>query len=328
MWPPPDRLLARGPEGAFVHDLVVPLLGPHRRPPTARPDPVRRADRLRPIGSDWLTLKLFGGRTTCDRLLVEAVAPAIAALSEAGAVDRWFFHRVSDPDAHLVVRLHGPPDRMPREAPQAIAGALAPLEAIGRTRPSVLEPYAREVARYGGAAGVALAEAIFCADSGAVCELLALIDPGDDDARFLIALRGADQLLHDLGLDAAGKRAAADAARARHFAVSPQLRRLFAAQHRRRRADREAALDRGHEGPYAPAWSVLARRSARIAPVTVELRALEARGALARPLAEQAWSYVHMFVNRLLRAPSLEEERALWDALLRSWAARAPVRGR
>src|SRR5262249_55544271 len=122
LFPGPDQLWARGPEGRFVHELVVPFV---RRSvatggsPVAelagrqasRPSP-RAVQRRFPPGSEWLYAKLYTGPATLDQILRVVVKPVVEAVLRAGAADRWFFVRYGDPDWHLRLRFHGQPGRL------------------------------------------------------------------------------------------------------------------------------------------------------------------------------------------------------------------------
>ena len=119
MFPGPDELCARGPEGRFVHELVVPFVRTPaaRRPPPAAattrpPAPGAALPRSFPPGSEWIYAKLYGGASAADRVLREIVAPLVEKTLDSGAADRWFFIRYGDPDRHLRLRLHGEPARL------------------------------------------------------------------------------------------------------------------------------------------------------------------------------------------------------------------------
>src|SRR5262249_32351010 len=101
-FPGDDALLARGPEGRFVHEIVVPFVRVREPSPSDRvawrasiPQPERRAFAA---GSEWLYAKLFTGTSTADQVLREVVAPVVAQAKESGAADHWFFIRYGDPD--------------------------------------------------------------------------------------------------------------------------------------------------------------------------------------------------------------------------------------
>jgi thiopeptide-type bacteriocin biosynthesis protein len=322
-------LCAVGPEGAFVHELVVPFV---RKQPDPPPPAVRRApsDGRRSFapGSEWLFAKLYTGPATADQVLREAVAPLVAELESAGIAQRWFFIRYGDPDWHLRLRFRAAPEAQP-----AVLAALhrhaAPLLEDGRVHKLALDTYEREVERYGGPEGIELSEALFHADSAAC---LAIVDTlsGDEgaDARWRLTLRGLDLLLDDLGLDLDGKRAVAGAARegfAREMNAKGTLERQLGERFRRLRGDLEKLLAApvDPEDWLGPGLEALARRSVAQRAVAETLRAAEREGRLTATMRDLAPSYMHMHVNRMARAAARAQELVLYDFLARLYEGRA-----
>jgi thiopeptide-type bacteriocin biosynthesis protein len=343
LFPAPGQLCARGPEGRFVHELVIPFV----RCPVAKGGPAvaglpgRQPGRLSPRGAErrsfspgsvWLYAKLYTGPATADQVLHEVVRPVTAAALGSGAADRWFFIRYGDPDWHLRLRLHGRPERLQGEVLPALQAAAAPLLEDGRLWRLQLDTYEREVERYGGGAGIVLAEQIFHIDSEAVLELLALFpEDARGDVRWRLALCGMAMLLADLGFDPATRPAILQRIRdafTQEFQADANLKHQLGARFRQERHGLEASLDptRSAEGPLAPGLAVLRRRSERLAPVAAELKACEQAGGLALPLAQLAPSYLHMHANRLLRSAQRAQELVLYDFLGRLYESQAARR--
>jgi thiopeptide-type bacteriocin biosynthesis protein len=332
LFPGEDALCARGPEGAFTHEIILPLTRRATLPsPPSRvlPAPPRRAQRVFAPGSEWLFMKLYAGSATLDRVLVEVVAPAADRALASGAADRWFFIRYADPGPHLRVRLHGDPARLWGEVFPDLARAAQPFVDEDRIATVVLDTYDREIDRYGGVEGIDLAEQIFWADSEAVAGIVAGLvgAEGASEARWRIAVAGIDRLLGDLGLDAEGKRVALARARegsGRRFAVDTRLGRQLGERYRKERAALEPLLDVANDAssPLQPALALLRCRSERMAPFTAELLALERAGRLSRPVAELAGSFIHMFANRLFRGAANEQELVVHDLLARLHVSR------
>jgi thiopeptide-type bacteriocin biosynthesis protein len=337
LFPEPESLCARGPEGRFVHELVVPFVVAPREEAAARPQPATAPDQMSsgpavrrsfPPGSEWLYAKLYTGTATADRLLREVVTPVVRDAFAAGAADSWFFIRYSDPEWHLRVRFHGTPEALHAQVLPALQAAAAPLLDDGRLWRFQLDTYEREVERYGGPEGIALAERLFHADSEAVLAVLDLLE-GDEgaDLRWRLALVGIDRLLADLGLDTAGK-----------LAVLERLRRSFWREmkgdkalrlqldQKLRGAQRELAPlfagDAAAAGPLAPALAPFERRSRDVAPLAAALARLEAEGRLTAPVREMAPSFVHMHVNRLIRSAARAHEMVLYDFLHQLFTSR------
>jgi thiopeptide-type bacteriocin biosynthesis protein len=351
MFPPPDQLCAQGPEGRFVHELVVPFVREADKETrrggdkeTGRmtttdspcllvsPSPcllVSAAGRRRfPPGSEWLYAKLYTGPATADQVLRDVIRPVTTAALESGAADAWFFVRYGDPDWHLRLRLHGRPHRLHTEVLPALEAAAAPLLDTGQVWRLQLDTYEREVERYGGDEGVALAEQLFWADSEAVADLAGLLaEDARGETRWQLALYGMDLLLTDLGLDLDARHGLLRRLReafARECRADASLKRQLGERFRKEgktlQALLEAAPDMG--GPPVPGLAVLHRRSDRLAPIAARLRGSAAAGRLTQSLAALAASYLHMHANRLLGSAPRAQEMVLYDFLHRLYESR------
>nr|HMN29223.1 thiopeptide-type bacteriocin biosynthesis protein [Caldilineaceae bacterium] len=350
-FPGPDELCANGPEGRFVHEIVVPFTCSNQGA-DAQQGSLQRADQVgaqpaRPAGdwpikgaslppvapiprwfaphSEWLYAKLYTGSATADQVLCEVVGPVVRAALQDGAADHWFFLRYADPDWHLRLRFHGEAERLYADLLPALHQAVAPLLADGRLWRVQLDTYVREIERYGGPQVFPLAERLFHADSEAALAIVERLD-GDAgaDARWRLALVGVDWLLNDLGYDLAAKQAVIRRARdsfLREFGADGKLRSQLGEKHRRERQDLSLLLDQARTSPHAldEGLALLRQRSLALAPVAAALRRAERDHRLTRPLAEIAWSYLHMHANRLLRANQRTQELVLYDLLDRHY---------
>lgn len=339
MFPGPDELCASGPEGRFLHELIVPFV---RRPQKAdgatridaprkiasRP-PASASLRSFPPGSEWLYAKLYAGASTADRVLRENIAPLIRDVLDSGVADRWFFIRYGDPDWHLRLRFHGSPERLVPEVLSAFNAAVGPLLADGSLWKVQLDTYEREVERYGGPEGIELAEQISQVDSEAVLEILDLLEEGDEgeDERWRLALLGIDRLLEDFGFDreAKGRLMHRPHDQVRELRAADAFRRALGDRFRKESRSLDLLLDPGRESQssLAPGIAVLQRRSERLIPVVEKLKSLEAAGRLSQPVAAIAPSHVHMHANRLLRSGHRNQEIVLYDFLRRLYETQA-----
>ena len=339
IYPPPDQLLATGPDGRYVHEIVVPLVRTSptptpRWPAGSRAKSTAGVQRSFLPGSEWMYAKLYTGMATADQLLREVIAPVTRWAQRAGIVDRWFFIRYGDPDWHLRLRWHGDSGRLIGELLPALQTTCSARLGDQFWRMQ-LDTYEREVERYGGADGIELAEALFHADSEAVLTLVEGYQ-GDagGDARWQLTLYGIDLLFADLGFEAETRWNLARQWRDRYYAefrINSQFRDQLSERFRRERSSLIALLDANREptGLMAPGIAALHRRSSFLAPLITELHAHIAAGHIPLALNELAASYVHMHVNRLLRSDQRAQELVLYDFLTRlygSQVARARVR--
>jgi thiopeptide-type bacteriocin biosynthesis protein len=329
MFPAPDELCAHGPDGRYVHEVVVPLVrtaAPKREPLAVRAAPA--VARSFPPGSEWLYAKLYTGAATADRVLLDRVAPLAHDALESGAADGWFFLRYADPREHLRVRFHGNPQRLHDEL-------LPPLLGIGSselTRGGVwkvqLDTYEREIERYGGPAGIELAEQLFQADSDAVLAILQLLEPGDagNEERWRMCLLGLDTLLSDFGFAIEQKHDIIARTR-RAYGIEQRedtaLRRALGERHRKVGRDVRSLLARplDDDHPLGAGVEALRERSERVGPIVAELQARERDGRLSTALDVLVQSVLHMHAVRMFRAAVRRNEIVLYELLLRFYRA-------
>ena len=304
-WPAPDALPVTGPGGRHVHELVVPFTrAPDPEPPPA-PRGRPRVARTFPPGSGWLYAKLYAGAALHDGLLLDELAPVARAAVGAGDAERWHVVRHADPDAHLRLRLRGEPERLRARVLPRLEAVAAAAIADGRAWRLVLDTYERELERYGDPER---AEAVFAADSDCVVELLATEPAGLDaaSARWRLGTASALRLVLDLGIAPAAAGAVLDRCRG---GLTRDERRTLARTQRGERAalDPLVAAALGLPGADAAVAAALARRTRRLA-------------GLGPWDPEVAASLVHMHLNRLLRLPARDLERAACDAGARALA--------
>lgn len=335
MFPAPDELCVRGPEGRFCHELVIPFI---RTSPARKPDspwghaetvgPLHPAQfsssgaipRFFPPGSEWLYAKLYTGTATADDVLREIVAPLVREIIGAKAADRWFFIRYADPETHLRLRFHGDPKKLHSDVLPLLQHTFAKSLQAGTIWRVQFDTYEREVERYGGSQGVILGERIWHADSDAVMSIVSLLEPGDAglDERWLLAFAGIDSMLTGFGFDAHAKSTLPRQV-PEILQVKKKWRDELSEKFRKDRASLESLLRlpiaADHE--LAPGLEILRERDQRLAPVMTELKALASAGQLAVPLSAFAMICAHMFANRLLRSAQEEQEPVIYDFLSR-----------
>ena len=283
-------------------------------------------------GGPWLYLKLYTGVSTADTVLRDVIAPVRELAFDSGAAQQWFFLRYHDTGPHLRVRFRGPPGRLYSEVLPAAHAALQPLIEDGSVWRVQIDTYERELERYGGAAGIELYEEIFWHDSDAVLDIVELLE-GDAgaDARWRLALRGADMLLDDFGMSTRARRElmarARDSFRA-EFRADTAMFKKIGERFRAERGELERLLgaDPADDAAsdLAPGLELLARRSERVrAAIGAYLDRVSNRDSAIHMLERCASSVVHMHVNRMLHVSQRAQELVLYDFLHRWYAARS-----
>ncbi|WP_460358342.1 lantibiotic dehydratase [Actinoallomurus acanthiterrae] len=185
--PDPDEGFLTDAAGErYVSEVVVPLLRAAPAPSAPHKPTVRRApvtERVKPVGSDWLYVKLYAEPDAHDALVTNELAAFAQQCGEP------FFVRYSDPAPHLRVRFPASDETILATTAQWARALLA----NGRIIDFTFATYHREIERYGGPELIEHAERWFQRDSTAVTLLLR--HPGDRIATTALSLEHIGRLL-------------------------------------------------------------------------------------------------------------------------------------
>jgi thiopeptide-type bacteriocin biosynthesis protein len=335
MFAGPDELAVRGPEGTFAHEVIVPFVrsGPVpeqavSRPPASVAIQATAEERNFLPGSEWLYAKIYGSPSHLDRLLLESIKPLAEEALAAGDADGWFFLRYGDPNWHLRLRFHGDPQRLSAAIIPGIWQAMrqqASQEKIWRVQ---IDTYEREIERYGGLAGVRIAEQFFQFDSELVLELLSSISHVlGSKSRWHLAVVSVDRLLSGLGFDTAARQQLINSMgkfQEKRFSINDRYRKLLSEKFRKERLGIEELLEGSaalHHFPPAVSASLSAYEQ-KVKIIREKLDQALHAGQLTVPIAELASSYVHMHLNRMFRSAANAQELVLYDFLARTYDSR------
>ena len=322
---------AQGPEGGYRAELQVPMFIARPRPPAIAAPPIaspERDARVFPPGSEWLYLQLFAGISTLDRVVVR-LAPVLEEQHALGHIDRWFFVRYNDPAWHLRLRLHGSPEALWTTVRGALQPVLDELVSEHGVHRIAYDTYRRELERYGGAAGMALAERIFHADSAiAATSVASLLGDELAEHRFALALTTVDVLLAALIPEVAARRAMIEATRDQltiaDLGDSVEVGRWlgnYARQHRRT-LEAVGALDTPDDSLLHAPMKVVCTLQSALVELGAQLRNLAHAGQLTVPMTQLSQSLIHMHVNRMLRGEHRRQEAVIYDLLARIYRSR------
>jgi lantibiotic biosynthesis protein len=304
---PEDAWLPGAQGGHHIVELVVSLAAtrkPQDRPRIQRGSAVAAEVRVRPPGSDWLYLKLYGPHEIQNDILTGPVAELCREMAEAELCEQWFFLRYADPAPHLRLRFHDAPQKLTDIVLPRVCEWASELVADGTCNSFAVDTYEREVERYGGVEAMTTAEQLFSADSRAAIALLSYsrnIDPTT------LTLASIDDLLSSVGLDESGRR--------EWLRATAKAPKVVTNEYRSRRQALVATISEPHLLGDALAVALAERRRA-IKPIGARLAELDSAGALIKPLTQLCASYVHMHCNRLGNDP--HNEARLLGLLLRT----------
>jgi thiopeptide-type bacteriocin biosynthesis protein len=259
------------------------------------------------MSSDCLYTVAYAPHERIEGLLLDVFAPIARELRDHPDLDSLFFVRFSEPRWQLRFRVLGRPEWVQGPVRERIHASLDELKTRGEVESYEFHRYDRELERYGGEEGMALAERLFGYDSMAAIELCDAERRGlTRTSRREIALLIADRLADLSGLDRSQRLAyyrhgyawaletgdwgEADLAllESRFQNLLPGLDRLFD-------VDLSDVERWGGEAPAAIVGNFLERAE----PLVRSIREAHDAGRIPQDLIYLVWSYAHMFTNRM-----------------------------
>jgi thiopeptide-type bacteriocin biosynthesis protein len=320
-WPTPDRLLAHDKTNTYVSQLVLPFIRttsacsqPTRTLSPTRQYGIRR--RLGP-GTELVYLKLYSGRTGQDRLIAGPIADLVADARTRALLAGWYFVRYSDPEPHVRLRLMATRSQGPALAALATEWFAPGRPAAGSLQSVVQATHEREIERYGGPAGLLVAERLANIDSDAIVQHLWSGRESTPKDRWLLAPWLAKTLLESSGFSLEQIEGIAQNRTdglCREFRLGVNARRAVAREYRKRQGELLASLAALDADP-GPAWRTW--RTA-VENLCSRLARLDRARKLRRPLPEIAISICHMTLNRLLPADQRLNELVIFAFLVRA----------
>jgi thiopeptide-type bacteriocin biosynthesis protein len=246
-----------------------------------------------------------------ETILERAVTPLAGRFRDADGLESLFFVRYSEPTWQLRFRVLGEPAWIAAVARPAVRSAFAPLLDQGVATAVREATYDRELERYGGPAGMRLAERVFHLDSLVALDWLALERAGRTRwGRRELSLVLAERIADLFGF--------ADGARSTFYRQGYQwafdtglwdeaARAKLDERAGSSRAGLSALLDRAEPATGSAEEQALLREfRTALGPIGEALRAGIADGSVRAHAPHLAWSLAHMSTNRLGIDPAAE----------------------
>jgi len=320
-----DNRFLTDESGSYANELVLPLKTTVAKSNTVTmpPDLQGQVQRKFPLGSEWLFVKIYAGEKITETILSLFIKPLVQQLKDEKLIDKWFFIRYADPEPHLRLRFHGTPNQhfflRIIDYINTISQDYVQNHVITRIQ---YDTYNREVERYGEKT-IADSENLFYYDSEAVLDMIERlsIDDATEQYRWLVALRGVDDLLTDAGYDAAEKLALLDQLQQSfltEFGDSPELKRQLNQKYRDQTTLIESAMKLSTTNTLPNFFlETLYGRSQQQGPLLAKLTAIHGKAMLTTLLP----SYIHMHLNRLFFANQRSHELVIYHFLRRYYAS-------
>jgi thiopeptide-type bacteriocin biosynthesis protein len=312
-----DRCFVQNSRGEkFASEIVIPI----RKSGSSPKQPIQHevkspaGGRSFAFGSEWLYVKIYCGPKTAERIMIEAISPLVKTLLSERIIQRWFFIRYADPDAHIRIRFHGA-NKFWIEVMDRMNHCLEHYLGEKLITKLQIDTYDRELERYGHQT-IEKCENLFWHDSEAVLGFIQhLVSDEDETYRWLFALRSIDALLEDFKMSLKEKAKFIETVQGdffKEFSVDSRKKYSLDVKYRQ-----ETNLIKSHMNPlnderneFIEANDLLRRRSKMVAENIVDIK-----GSIATGLNQIIASIVHMNLNRLLVTDHRKQELVIYHFL-------------
>lgn len=251
-----------------------------------------------------------------ETVIATVLTPLVRGIRDAAELESLFFVRLSSPSWQIRFRVVGDSSWLRESYRPAAVERLRPLRETGRVTRVEETKYEREVERYGGPEGMALAEAIYTADTLACLDLLELERRGElGRSRRELALLLGERCADLLGLTGLRResyyRFAWEWTRELGTWDEDDLAGLEARYEAQAAAFGELLGSETSRDPEslwggAEAARVVETFLGRVAPRIEQVLAGRAEGKIRQHVSYLGWSYTHLTCNRLGLPPRVE----------------------
>jgi len=281
---------------------------------------MKEAQRKYPPGSEWLYMKIYAGNKTIEKILVEEIPFIINKIKQSELIIKWFFIRYVDPEFHLRIRFLSNNKQNTGQIIDIVNKRFNKLIESNLVWKIQLDTYNRELERY-GIQLIEEAESIFYADSECILSILKDLK-GNENYRWMIALKLIDALLSDFGLTVEEKqKLMEDAGKAykAEFGFNEFNAKQFNTKFRENKKTVESVLNNSlNEQAFMLLLQPIKKRSKQIIPIAGQIKSKSTKDHSVNELLK---SYLHMMLNRLFLTNNRLHELILYDFMLRYYAS-------
>ena len=271
-------------------------------------------------GSQWMYIKLYTGEKTVDDILIKAIAPALKKLQKYHILEKWFFIRYVDPDYHLRIRFLIHNTQYLGETLFLLYQKLERWSNDHLLWKVQLDTYNRELERY-DIDLIEEAESVFHADSKCILSIIKKLN-GNENHRWMIALKLIDELLSDFGLNIEEKQKLMEIVSKTfktEFGFNEFNSKQFNTKFRENKKTVESVLNNTlNEKEFISLIQPIKKRSKELIPVVEQIKSKSKKNNQINELLK---SYIHMMLNRLFRSKNRQHEMVLYDFMFRFYTS-------
>ena len=269
-------------------------------------------------GSQWIYIKLYTGEKTADDILINSISLIVKKLQKKQYIEKWFFIRYSDPDFHMRIRLLVYNTQYIGEIIQLFHQKISRWSNDHLLWKMQLDTYNRELERYGKNL-IEEAESVFYADSECILSIIKNLN-GNDNYRWMIALKLINELLSDFGLNIEEKQKLMEnlgKSYKTEFGFNEFNSKQFNSKFRENKKMVEAVLNNDlNEKDFISLSLPIKKRSKTLVPIVEQIKLQK-----ENEVNELLKSYLHIMLNRLFRSRNRQHEMILYDFMFRYYSS-------
>lgn len=287
-------------DNGYNNEIIIPLKKQYENKnvlPT-KLIPAHSARRVFEPGSEWLTVKIYGGNKNLDAILCSEIASFVKEY-RGQLFSYFFFVRYFDTDNHIRIRFFSPEKPSALHLYDSLMKVLHPLIQNERLFKIQVDTYERELERYSEKL-IFETEQLFDVDSATVLEFLELLEGNEEKYRWLFAMRSIDRFLDDFGLSDLDKTRVIDSMSLSFFREhggQKYLRKQINSRFRQHQVFIFSHMDQSNDSSndIEEIGDLLDNRSKRLVDIINSIKA----NLSPEELLQMIPNYIHMFMNRL-----------------------------
>ncbi|SNR40001.1 thiopeptide-type bacteriocin biosynthesis protein [Flavobacterium sp. ov086] len=267
------------------------------------------------LGSEWLYYKIYTGVQTTDLILLEKFYPIISQLKKRKIIQKWFFIRYNDNDAHFRIRFLIEDKKNLSKAINMLYPVINDLLQENLAWQVQTDTYQRELERYGKNT-IEDSEFLFWKDSEMIIEYLSLKKTFDEkEMPLLFSFCSINSFLNAFNLSISDKLNLMHSLQAsfkEEFEADKILKKELDKKYRELLPAIEHYFSETSKNDFPYFFEILETKKNQIAK-----KALEIETVIQIPIHDFLSSHIHMMLNRQYTSKQRMYELVVYDHLYR-----------
>ncbi|WP_337965395.1 thiopeptide-type bacteriocin biosynthesis protein [uncultured Flavobacterium sp.] len=267
------------------------------------------------LGSEWLYYKIYTGVQTTDLILFEKFYPIILQLEKRKIIQKWFFIRYNDNDAHFRIRFLIEDKKNLSKAINMLFPVLNDLLQENLVWKVQTDTYQRELERYGENT-IEDSEFLFWKDSEMIIQYISLKKAfSEKDMALLFSFCSIDSFLNSFGLSISDKLNLMNSLQIsfkEEFEADKTLKSQLDKKYRELLPTIEHFFSDISRKDFPDFFEIIEKKENQIVEKVLEIKA-----SIQIPIHDFLASHIHMMLNRQYTSKQRMYELVVYDHLYR-----------